>query len=905
MGKWHKTGCVLCSQNCGLEIEVENNRMVKVRADKDNPRSQGYVCRKGMSIIYHQYPKDRLKEPLKRVGEHLVPVSWDQAIDEIATKISNIVESCGPRSLAYMGASSQGGHLEGGFGVNMLRQMGSQYHYSSAAQEFSGIFWTLGRMLGKQYNVVIPDEHNTTMLVAWGWNGMESHQIPRAPILLKSFSKASDKLLVVIDPRKSETAAIADIHLPIRPGTDALLIKAMLSIILENRWENREYIKSYVEGYEKIDNWFKEFDIKSALKVCELEYAQVVELCRLMTTRKWCFHPDLGIYMGRHSALTSYLMNVLGAVCGIFCVAGGNVIPGMVMPMGSHADERDPKVWRTVITNMPPVAVGTFPPSIMPEEILNDHPERLRAVYVSACNPLRSYPDTTAYEKAFSKLDLLVVNDIVLNETARFAHYVLPCRTFYESWDTAFFPLTFPDVYLQLRRPIVSPPENCLEASQIFTMIADKLGLIPDIPEQVVKAAENIQIQNGRMAFGVELMQWAATNPSLFSKMPFILAKTLGKTWDSAAKAALWGLLMTAPETFRNNAVRAGFENSMDQGDRIFQALIDNPQGFWVGRVNPDENMAAIKTSSGKIEIFIPEMEEKVKELDAEGEIEGLKMSANFPLILNAGRHTRYNINTMMRNPEWNKGKLACSVAISVDDAANLGISDGDEVVVTTEAGSETGIVEVTSQVRSGMVLIPHGFGLIYDGKVYGLNVNRLTKNTNRDFLGTPLHRFVPCRIDRKIQQMIKPNPEYVEELIRMVCTSPFPSHMSMKLVSIDIDSAIVKLEIGNCHLQPFVIVHGGVIATLIDTATFWSVFMRIPEDSGLVNIDLKLNYLKSVKSGILIAEGRAIRSGKTISYAEASVFDENRELIAHGTSSLMTLEGKGLSTKYPKFLSN
>ncbi|MBF0302889.1 MAG: PaaI family thioesterase [Desulfamplus sp.] len=150
---------------------------------------------------------------------------------------------------------------------------------------------------------------------------------------------------------------------------------------------------------------------------------------------------------------------------------------------------------------------------------------------------------------------------------------------------------------------------------------------------------------------------------------------------------------------------------------------------------------------------------------------------------------------------------------------------------------------------------------------------------------------------------MIKINPKYVEELIPMVCKSPFPSHMSMKIVSIEMDSSIVRLETASCHLQPFGIVHGGVIATLIDTATFWAAFMRIPEDSGLVNIDLKLNYLKSVKSEILTAEGHAMKSGKTISYAEASVFNQNRELIAHGTSSLMTLQGKGISIKYPKFL--
>jgi anaerobic selenocysteine-containing dehydrogenase len=598
-------------------------------------------------------------------------------------------------------------------------------------------------MLGKQYNVAIADDHSTNMLVGWGWNGMESHQMPQAAKVLRKFSKDPDRLLVVIDPRKSETAKIADIHLPIRPGTDALLIKAMISIIIDREWENKAYLDNFVEGWGTIRPWFENFDARAAIDVCDLDYDQVVELCRKMTTRIWAMHPDLGIYMGRRSTLNSYLMNILGAVCGIFGVRGGNVIPGMVMPMGYHADERDPKTWRTVMTNMPPAAAGSFPPSVMPEEILNDHPERLRAVFVSACNPLRSYPDTTAYEEAFKKLDLLVVNEMVMSETARLADYVLPCRTYYESWDGTFFPWTFPKVFFQMRRPIVTPPDKCLEASQIFTLIADKLGLIPEIPESLYEAAKS-----DRFTFGAKLMEWAATEPKSLSAMPFVLAKTIGKEWDSAALAALWGVLMTAPKSFRKNAARIGFEPGMDQGDKIFQALLDKPEGLWVGEVDPDENFKAIKTPSGKIEVYIPELEADAKSLDAVSEAQDLQMPDDFPLILNAGRHTKYNINTMMRNPEWNKGKRACTLSINPSDAESLGLIDGQQVKVTTEAGSEVIELQVSNQIRQGTVLIPHGFGLLYDGSVYGINVNCLTKNTHRDPLGTPLHRFVPCRVE-------------------------------------------------------------------------------------------------------------------------------------------------------------
>jgi anaerobic selenocysteine-containing dehydrogenase len=517
----------------------------------------------------------------------------------------------------------------------------------------------------------------------------------------------------------------------------------MIALILAEGWENQAYLAERVAGWDRIRPWFNGFDVAGALAVCRLDPEAVRELCRLMTTRRWCLHPDLGIYMGRHSTLNSYLLCLLLAVCGRFGVRGGNLIPGMVMPMGFHADERSETIWRTAVTDLPPAAAGSFPPAALPEEILSDHPQRLRAALVSAVNPLRSWPDTQALEAAFRKLDLLVVNDIVMSETARLAHYVLPCRSFYESWDVTFFPWTYPEVFLQLRRPLVAPPGECLEASQIFTRLADRLGLIPELPAALTEAAGG-----DRLNFGAQLMAWGGGHPDALAKMPFVLGETLGEAWDSAAKAGLWGLLMTAPKTFRKNAARAGFEPGIDQGDRIFQALLERPEGLWVGRADAENPRHGIKTVSGKVEVFIEELEAGVLDLTPEKEAEGLRLSGDFPMVLNAGRHTRYNINTLMRNPQWNAGKRACTVAVNPADAETLNLADGQAVKVTTAAGSVTGELAVSDRVRPGMVLAPHGFGLIYDGDVYGFNVNDLTSSTHRDPIGTPLHRFVPCKVE-------------------------------------------------------------------------------------------------------------------------------------------------------------
>lgn len=742
MGTIHKTGCVLCAQNCGLEVEVENNRIVKVKPDKSNVKSEGYFCRKGMNVAYHQHNTDRLKYPLKKVGDKFERISWDQAIDEIADKLKAIVGQYGPRSFAYMGASMQGCHFEAAFGIRLMRGLGSQYHYGALAQEFAGAFWVCGRTHGRQYLHDQPDVDNTDVLLVFGWNGMQSHQIPQAPRQLQRLAKDPDKLLIVVDPRISETAKIADIHLQIRPGTDALLLKAMISIILTEGWDDKNYLENHTSGFEQVKSFFKDFDIHAALKVCNLDFDLVSKVAKAYATRISSIRYDLGIYMGRHSALNSYLIVILQAICGRLCVPGGNIIRGHMMPLGSHTDERNPKVWRTMSTNSFPVC-GVFPPNVMPEEILSDHPERLRAVLIAGCNPLRSYADTTAYEKSFARLDLLVTAEMAMTETAALSHYVLPSRSGYEAWDGTFFPMTYPGIHFQMRRPVIEPDGEQLELGEIHLRIADKLGLIPPIPDKLYSAAHE-----NHTAFANALMEFAITEPKAMKAMPFILGKTLGKAMGSVHLAALWGMLQVMPKSFQENAARAGFKPGPTLGEEIFQQIIDYPEGIWVGKVDPGNNFAEIKTEDKKINLHIPELLDELNILDATCEEEALVTDPKFPLVLMAGKHFSMNANTLMRDPQWNEGKRACTLAMHPNDAAALNLKDGQQVRVTTEAGSEEIELELTDTARKGHVVIPHGFGLVYNGVKYGANVNRLTKNTHRDQFGTPIHRYVPCRVE-------------------------------------------------------------------------------------------------------------------------------------------------------------
>jgi anaerobic selenocysteine-containing dehydrogenase len=598
-------------------------------------------------------------------------------------------------------------------------------------------------MFGRQPVFPEIDAEQTDYLLTFGWNGMQSHQIPQAPRQLLRIAKAPDKHLVVIDPRLSETAKVANEHLRIRPGTDALLMRAMIAITLQEGWENKDYIEKHTSGLDDVRDLFMNFDARTAIKTCNLDYEQVREICRQFATRKSSLRYDLGLLMNRHSAVSSYLAGILLAICGRIGVPGGNVFHGTLMPLGSHSDERDPKAWRTVATNFPPV-MGCYPPNAMPEEILSENPERLRAVYVSGAHPLRSYADTTAYEKAFKRLDLLVTAELAMTETAALSHYILPSKSGYESWDGTFFPMTFPGIFFQMRRPIIEPEGEPLELGEIHLRLADKLGLIPPIPENLYKAAEE-----GHAAFGAALMEYAMKEPASLGAMPFILGKTLGKAMGSVHLAALWGLLQTVPKPFRKCAARAGFTPGMGMGEELFQKIMDHPEGLWIGLEDPEQNFAHIRTEDGKINLVITELKPELEDLDPEHEEAALAPDPEYPFVLMAGRHFNMNANTLMRNPAWNEGKRACTCMMHADDARSLGISDGQMVRATTEAGSVEIEVEITDMAHRGHVVIPHGFGLVYDGKPFGVNVNRLTKNTNRDWIGTPMHRYVKCRIER------------------------------------------------------------------------------------------------------------------------------------------------------------
>lgn len=745
MGEWKKSGCVLCAQNCGLEMEVEDNRIVKVRGDKENPRSKGYCCRKGLSIADYVHNADRLSYPMKKVGDHHERISWEQAIKEISAKLLAIKEAHGGKTLAYMGGGAIGGQMEIAIGQRLMGFLGSRIYYSSLAQEFSNIYWVDGRIQGKQGTPFMCDVHNSDTVVAWGWNGWMSNQEPRARELILNLQKDPDKKLIVIDPRVSETAEHADIHLQLKPGSDTMLLKSMIRIVLDNGWDDKAFIEEHVSGWDETEPLFEGFDARRAItEVCGLDYDTVFEVTRLIAKTKSAIHQDLGIYMNRNSTINSYMLHVLRAITGRLCVEGGQIIPAMLYPMGSNTDERDPKIGRTAKHKMFPVC-GVFPPAIFPDEVLDDNPDHIRALIVSGCNPLRSYPDTLAYEKAFKALDLSVCIEVVYNETARLCDYVLPSLSYMEANDTTCFNYSYPELYFQMRQPVLEPlSEESKEGSAIMLALIKEMGFMPELPQSLYDAGKD-----GITAYSMELMMYIQENMQYAKILPVILAETLGPVLGSVNKALIVGVLMGASKAVKKGAVSLGYpDDDLTITEALFDDILKHPGGMILSRYTRD-NFSMIKNEDKKLALRIEELDDQIKSATIENELEKLGASSDFPMMLHSGLHHETVANTTLRNPAWNKGRDADAMYINEADARKMSISDGEKVKIVTKASSAEIQVEVSKYTAEGFVYIRHGRGLIYDNVKYGVNVNELVSSTDCDEFYTPMHRRVPCRIEK------------------------------------------------------------------------------------------------------------------------------------------------------------
>jgi anaerobic selenocysteine-containing dehydrogenase len=362
--------------------------------------------------------------------------------------------------------------------------MRSRYHYSSLAQEKTGGFWNNGRLFGRQSCYPSNDVAHADFVMFLGTNPWQSHGFPHARLTLQQIAKDPNRTMVTVDPWRTKTAEMSDVHLQVKPGRDAFLYAAMLAILFTEDLVDEAFLAERTVGAEKLRETFSAVPIDKFIRFAGLDPNTVRDVTRKYArTHKASIRADLGLEHTLHSTLNDYLGKLLYLVTGHFGREGTNHLLTQFLPLIGHSGEsKSPteggKYWKTAVTGADEIS-GLFPPNVLPQEIDTDHPDRVRAVWVDSMNPLLTGADTQAYEQAFSKLDLLVVVDVALTETAQLAHYVLPAASQFEKWEATFFGAGVPDHVFHLREPLFPPLEGTLPETEIYRRVLLAMGETP------------------------------------------------------------------------------------------------------------------------------------------------------------------------------------------------------------------------------------------------------------------------------------------------------------------------------------------------------------------------------------------------------------------------------------------
>lgn len=745
---WRTTACILCSINCGLQVRAEGRRIARVRGDRAHPASRGYLCEKPQRLDYYQNGRDRLTSPLRRRADGAFePVDWDTAIAEVADRLTAVRDAHGGESIFHYGGGGQGNHLVGAYGRATRAALGSRHTSNALAQEKTGEFWVDGQLYGKPRCHTCPDFEHAEVAVLVGKNPWHSHGFPRARKVLKDIAADPARTLVVIDPRRTETAEMADFHLQVRSGGDAWLLAAMLAMLIREGFVNRSFVDERAVGFDDLVALLADVDIPdycARAGVDERSVAAVVR--RIGTAASVSVLEDLGIQQSPHSTLNSWLEKLLYLLTGNFAKRGGMNIHSRFASLGGGGGARSegsPVGGHRLIG-------GLIPCNVIPDEILTDHPRRFRAMIVESANPAHSLADSLRMREAVAALDFCVVIDTAMTETARLAHYVLPASSQYEKWECTFFNLEFPENVFHLRRPVFDPMPGTLGEGEIHTRLVRRLGALDGLPIAELREAAARGLDDFGMAFLAASMQ----SPAVMKMAPVVLRETLGPVLpDGAADAAvIWGLAQTCAQAYPEAVARAGHigDSPLTQGNALFNAVMRSPSGVVFTVDEYDETWKRVETPDRRVRLVVPELVDEFRSLRDErpgGRVD-------YPFVLSAGERRTSTANTVLRDPDWRREDREGALHIHPDDAARLGLTLGARARLVTKRGSAEVVIELTDTLRPGHVSLPNGQGLTFTpngggASVTGVAPNELTSTEDRDpVAGTPWHKHVPARVE-------------------------------------------------------------------------------------------------------------------------------------------------------------
>jgi anaerobic selenocysteine-containing dehydrogenase len=696
--------CPLCEAMCGLELSVDGDDVTHVRGDAHDPFSRGFICPKGVHVASIRADPDRLRTPLVRdAGGDLRPASWEEAYARVAERLGPILQRGGRDAAAvYLGnpsAHNLSGHL---YGRVLIKALGTRNVFTASTVDQIPKQLASAHMFGSGFAVPVPDVDRTDLLLILGANPAVSNgSLMTAPDMRGRMRAIQDRggRVLVVDPRRTRTAVLADEHLPIRPGTDALLLMALVHVLLAEGLADLGAAAGHCAGLDALPALAEGFEPEAVAPACGIAAERIRALAaELAAAPTAAVYGRIGTTTQTFGAAASWLVDVVNALTGNLDRPGGAMFtrPAVALVRGAAGSGPGARFgrWASRVRGLGEV-FGELPVAAMAEEMLEPGDGQVRALVTIAGNPAVSTPDSARLERALEGLELMVCVDLYVNETTRHADVILPAPP----------PLERPHYELLLANFAVrnvahySAPVFASglpdEWDTILRLAAIAGGAGPDadveaLDEQVaLTVAGQLARDAGSRAHGREPAE--------------LVAETTPRT---------------GPERLLDLQLRAG-PYGLTLAD-----LEAAPHGLDLGALEP-RLPGVLRTASGRVELAPEALAAEVPRMRA------ALAGADGGVVLIGRRDLRSNNSWMHNLPGLVSGPERCTLHVHPDDAAPLGLGDGDLARVRSRTGVLEVPVHLTADIMPGVVSLPHGWGHGADGVRLGVARAHAGVNSN------------------------------------------------------------------------------------------------------------------------------------------------------------------------------
>ncbi|HKO98438.1 MAG TPA: molybdopterin oxidoreductase family protein [Pyrinomonadaceae bacterium] len=694
----HYRTCNLCEAMCGIEIIVQPDQRLDIRGDKDDPFSRGYICPKAVALQDLHYDKDRLKYPVRRTTNGWQRLGWDEAFDEVAQNLKRINAVQGRNSVAtYLGNPTVHNYGAMLFAPGFIRSLHTRNRFSATSVDQLAHHLASYLMFGHQLLLPVPDIDRTKLFLILGANPAVSNgSMMTAAGMSRRLQEIRQRggKVILIDPRFNETARFADQHLFIRPGTDVLLLLALLHVVFDEGLTRMGHLAAFTDGVETIGKLVAEFPPERVASITGIDADQIRVLAREFAAAESAVcYGRIGLSTQEFGGVCQWLIVVLNIVTGNLDRPGGAMFtlpafdpvsaPRSISPPGSFGR------WHSRVRKLPEFS-GEFPVATLAEEILTEGPGRIKALVTSAGNPVLSTPNGRELDQALSKLEFMVSIDPYINETTRHAHIILPPSSALERshYDLAFHLLAVRNT-TKFSPALFERGGDTRHDWEIFFELQSRIendGALGRVKQNVLRLLTPERILDLGLRFG----------PYGAKANPFSQGLTLRKLKKAVHGIDLGPLVPCLPGRLRT----------------------------------PDKRIELAP------EVLVKDIE-RVKQ-----KFENDPVPSNGHLLLIGRRQLRSNNSWMHNSERLLRGKAQCTILMHPTDAAHRHLASGATVSVRSRVGSVEVPIEISEEMMPGVVSIPHGWGHDRNGVQLGVaqqhaggSINDLTDNQAIDAL--------------------------------------------------------------------------------------------------------------------------------------------------------------------------